>query len=317
MSEPRLVVTAGDPSGVGPEVALKALRGFPERGRVVLVGEACSLERDRARFAPDLDVELLPIEGLPEAEPGQVSAAGGAAALAVLAKGVDLVLAGRADAIVTGPIHKGAVHLAGHGGFQGHTEYLAERAGVDEVAMLLESPPLRVVHVSTHRSLRRATELDPARLDRVHELTADYARTLPTPEHRVLVAGLNPHAGEDGAFGTEEIEVIAPAIERARERHGDVIWEGPVPPDTCFARALGRPDTVVVAMYHDQGHIPLKLVARDDGINVTLGLPFVRTSVDHGTAHDIAGQGVARAESMVAALRAGLRLAGTGLAARG
>lgn len=304
----RLVVTVGDPSGIGPEVAVKALAGWPDRHRVVLVGEAAGLREAIERYAPELDVEILALEGLERAPLGSVTAAGGRAAIATLDAGLELVLSGKADVVVTGPIHKGAVRLAGLTDFQGHTEYLAERANVTEgVTMLLESDRLCVVHVSTHRSLRAATDLVPARLDRVIDLAAAYLRDLPGIEPLVLVAGLNPHAGEHGAFGDEEETVIGPAIERAR--HAGIDFAGPIAPDTVFLNALDRPGTVVVAMYHDQGRIPVKLIARDTAVNVTLGLPFVRTSVDHGTAHDIAGLGRAESTSMRAALDVAARLA--------
>ncbi|HEU4974356.1 MAG TPA: 4-hydroxythreonine-4-phosphate dehydrogenase PdxA [Baekduia sp.] len=306
----RLVVTTGDPSGIGPEVAVRALASWPERGSVVLAGEAQSLDEAVARYAPDRRLNLLPVEGLEPAPMGEVSAAGGAAAMAVLDAGIDLVLDGQADAIVTGPINKAAVREAGHGDFQGHTEYLAQRSGADgRVAMLLDSDRLRVVHVSTHRSLRAATELDPDRLDLVIDLIAVHLRDRGATAPSILVAGLNPHAGEHGAFGTEDDAIILPAIERARGRHPGVRFEGPVAPDTCFLRALDVPETAVVAMYHDQGHIPVKLMARDTAVNVTLGLPFVRTSVDHGTAHDIADRGIADPAPMVAALCAAMALA--------
>lgn len=304
----RIVVTTGDPSGIGPEVAVKALLAWPQRGRALLVGEEQSLAAAIERFAPALHVDILPLRGLEPAPVGVMSAAGGRASMAVLDAALDLLFAGEAGAVVTGPIHKGAVRAAGVTDFQGHTEYLAHRAGVEDVAMLLDSERLRVVHVSTHRSLRAATTLDPHRLDVVLELASDYAARLGGSSPRVLVAGLNPHAGEGGAFGDDEAELIAPAVERAARRRPDISFEGPISPDTCFLHALDQPDVVVVAMYHDQGHIPVKLLARDTAVNITLGLPFVRASVDHGTAHDIAGRGTANAASMRAALEAAVRL---------
>lgn len=305
----RLVVSAGDPSGIGPEVAVRALAGWPQRSSAVLVGEARSLEEAAHRYAPAANLQLLPIDRLERAPVGKVSAAGGAAAMATLDAGIDMVLRGDADAIVTGPINKAAVRAAGHDGFQGHTEYLAERAGVaDRVAMLLDSDRLRVIHVSTHRSLRSATDLDPARLDLVLDLAVETLRQRGARAPRLLVAGLNPHAGEHGAFGHEDDECIAPAVARTGARHPGVEVVGPIAPDTCFLRALDAPDTIVVAMYHDQGHIPVKLVARDAAVNITVGLPFVRTSVDHGTAHDIAGLGRADPAPMCAALGAATQL---------
>lgn len=303
-------MTVGDPSGIGPEVAVKALADFGQRDRVALIGAGPSLDDAIDRYAVGLDVERVVLEDVGAAPPGEVSAAGGAAAMAALDAAIDLALAGEVTAIVTGPINKAAVRAAGCSTFQGHTEYLAERAGVTEgVAMLLESERMSVVHLSTHRSLRAATELEPARLDRVIDLAVAHLRLRGVRAPRLLVAGLNPHAGEGRAFGDEDEDVIAPAIERARARYPSVSVDGPVPPDTVFLEALDAPGTMVLAMYHDQGHIPSKLVARDTTVNITLGLPFVRTSVDHGTAHDIAGEGRADPSSMRAALAAALRLA--------
>jgi 4-hydroxythreonine-4-phosphate dehydrogenase len=305
----RVALTVGDPSGIGPEVAVKALAAFPQRDRVVLIGEARSLAEAIERYAPALDVDRVPLDDVPAAAAGEVSAAGGAAAMAALDAGIDRALAGQVAAIATGPINKAAVRAAGFSSFQGHTEYLAERAGVSAgVAMLLESERMSVVHVSTHRSLRSATKLEPQRLDRVIDLGVAHLRLREIATPRLLVAGLNPHAGEGRAFGDEDADVIAPAIERARDRHPAVAVEGPVAPDAVFLDALDATGTMVVAMYHDQGHIPSKLVARDSTVNITLGLPFVRTSVDHGTAHDIAGTGRADPSSMRAALDAALRL---------
>lgn len=310
----RIVVTAGDPSGIGPEVAVRALAARasaarPDSAGVLLVGEAQSLEAAVSAYGDGATLRLAPIDGLETAPVGEMSAAGGAAAMAVLDAGIDMVLGGEADAIVTGPVNKAAVRAAGHTAFQGHTEHLAARAGVPgRVAMLLEAPRLRVVHVSTHRSLRSATELDPDRLDLVMDLAADHLRRTVAGSATLLVAGLNPHAGEHGAFGEEDDAIIAPAVERARDRHPDLEVVGPVAPDACFLRALDEPATAVVAMYHDQGHIPIKLIARAEAVNITLGLPFVRTSVDHGTAHDIAGRGCADPAPMLAALDAAERL---------
>lgn len=304
----RIALTVGDPSGVGPEIAVKALARWDQRNRVVLIGEERSLENAIAAYAPQLDVEIRPVTGLEPAPLGKVTAAGGAAAMAALDAGIDLLLEGEAGAIVTGPIHKGAVRAAGFEEFEGHTEYLAERLGVTEgVSMLLESSRLSVAHVSTHRSLRAATELDPGRIDRVIDLASEYLLGV-SESPTILVAGLNPHASEDGAFGDDEAETITPAIERARARHPTVRFRGPIAADSIFLMALDQPDTVVIAMYHDQGHIPVKLIARDTAINTTLGLPFVRTSVDHGTAHDIARLGTATVLPMTAALDAAVRL---------
>jgi 4-hydroxythreonine-4-phosphate dehydrogenase len=214
---------------------------------------------------------------------------------------VELVEAGTAAALVTGPINKEALRLAGYP-WPGHTELLADLCGVPEVRMLLVSDRLRVCHVTTHRSLRSA--IDAATRERVLgtiRMTAEAGPRLGFERPRIGVAGLNPHAGEGGLFGDEEIREIAPAVADARGEGIEV--SGPWPADTLFWRAAEGVFDFVVAMYHDQGHVPVKLSGFDEGVNVTLGLPFLRTSVDHGTAFDIAGRGVARWQSMAAAIR--------------
>jgi 4-hydroxythreonine-4-phosphate dehydrogenase len=220
-------------------------------------------------------------------------------------RAVELALAGVVGGVVTAPLNKEALHLAGHR-YPGHTELLAHLCGVpdDEVTMLLAAPRLKVAHVSMHTSLRQAIELvRPARIARVVHLAERALVQMGVARPRIAVAGLNPHAGESRLFGDEDADHIAPTVAALRAEGLDVV--GPLPPDTVFYRAYRGEFDVVVAMYHDQGHIPMKLVAFDEGVNVTLGLPIIRTSVDHGTAFDIAVTGKARADSMLAALRLG------------
>ncbi|HXM57827.1 MAG TPA: 4-hydroxythreonine-4-phosphate dehydrogenase PdxA [Candidatus Dormibacteraeota bacterium] len=306
---PRLVVSAGDPAGIGPEVAVKALARPEVRAMadVAVAGDPAQL-RDVARrlgLPPVASVEPAGDAGTVAA--GQLSAAGGRAAVAAVRRAVELVVAGAYDGLVTGPINKEAMRLAGFP-WPGHTELLAELAAVQDVRMLLVAEPLRVVHVTTHRSLRSA--IDAATRDRVLrtiELGAEGVRRLGVAAPRVAVAGVNPHAGEGGLFGDEESREIAPAVAAARAAGIDA--SGPWPADTLFWRAARGDFDLVVAMYHDQGHIPVKLGGFDEGVNVTLGLPFPRASVDHGTAFDIAGRGIARWQSMAAAIRVGARLA--------
>lgn len=329
---PRLAVTLGDPAGIGPEVVLKAL-AHPEvfaAARPLAVGPLPALERARAWLdGPARDLRLRPVaspaDGVyaagtvdvldpdpggfdPAACPvGVASAAGGAAAVAAVFLACDLATAGAVDAIVTAPLNKAAMHLAGHR-FPGHTELLAERTGATGVSMLLVGGGLRVVHVSTHVSLAEAIRrVTPDRVGAVIDLAAEACRTLGIARPRIAVAGLNPHAGEGGLFGDEEARAIVPAIEAARARGLDV--SDPQPPDTVFLRASKGAWDIVVAMYHDQGHIPMKLLAFDSGVNVSIGLPVIRTSVDHGTAFDIAGRGVAREESLLAAIEVAVRMA--------
>jgi 4-hydroxythreonine-4-phosphate dehydrogenase len=210
------------------------------------------------------------------------------------------------DAIVTAPLNKEAMHSAGHN-YPGHTEILASLSGTEDYAMLLYDKKLRVIHVSTHVSLLEAiTGLKRERIEKVIELANGIMKSLRVVEPRIAVAGINPHAGENGLFGNEEINEIIPAIKRMKEKGINV--EGPCPPDTVFLQAVGGKYDIVVAMYHDQGHIPLKLLGFNTGVNVTVGLPFVRTSVDHGTAFEIAWQGKADENSMVEAIKLSIKL---------
>ena len=340
---PLIGVTMGDPGGIGPEIAVKALAGgcVREQCRPLVVGcpAAISAAADRVGAPTAMHVidavskarheegviDVLPSQeaALGEWALGRPTAAGGAAAFAAVRTATDLALAGDIDAMVTGPISKEALHMAGHR-LPGHTEILAHLTGVDadQVAMMLVEGDVRVVHVSTHLSLRDACEqVKQERILAVVRLGADACRTLGVAEPRIAVAGLNPHCAEGGLFGDEEEREIIPAIERAWQMGLDV--DGPVPADTLFVKAAGGEYDVCVAMYHDQGHIPLKLlgfrwdrergalgVAR--GVNVTLGLPIIRTSVDHGTAFDQAGKGTASEESLLNAIELAAQMAGAG-----
>jgi 4-hydroxythreonine-4-phosphate dehydrogenase len=306
---PRLIVSAGDPAGIGPEVTLKALARPEVRalGDIAVAGDPAHLERTARELGLPAPERVEPAGDAGAVRPGQLSAEGGAAAVAAITRAVELIQAGTYDALVTAPINKEAIRLAGFP-WPGHTELLAELAGAADVRMLLVTDRLRVVHVTTHRSLRGAIEAATRdRVLRTIELGAGGMRRLGVERPRVAVAGLNPHAGEGGLFGDEELREIGPAVEASRAAGFDV--SGPLPPDTVFWRASGGEFDLVVAMYHDQGHIPVKLSGFDEGVNVTLGLPFPRSSVDHGTAFDIAGRGVARWQSMAAAIRVGARLA--------
>jgi 4-phospho-D-threonate 3-dehydrogenase / 4-phospho-D-erythronate 3-dehydrogenase len=317
MSRDRVVaVTMGDPTGIGPEIVAKV---FGEDGthRAVVVGDVAMMRRAvdllglelrvnpvespaEARFEPGT-IDVLPATDLPADLPyGAIDARGGGAAFEYVRRAVELAQADEVHAIATAPLNKEAMHLAGFR-YPGHTEVLAELTGVSDYAMMLVADRLRVIHVSTHVSLEEAIR----RVQPERELTvirlADRALKLLGVEHpRVAVAGLNPHAGEAGLFGTQDRDVIAPAVEAAR---GEGIGaSGPWPPDTVFMQARQGRFDIVVVQYHDQGHIPIKLMGFDTGVNVTVGLPFFRTSVDHGTAFDIAGTGQADHASMRAAL---------------
>jgi 4-hydroxythreonine-4-phosphate dehydrogenase len=255
---------------------------------------------EEARFAPGT-VDLVAATELPDDLPfGHVDGRAGDAAYRYVRRAVEDALAGRVHAVATAPLNKEAMHLGGHR-YPGHTELLAELCGVEDYAMMLVSEDLRVVHVSTHVSLEEAIRrVQPERELTVIRLAHRSLLQLGIEHPRVAVAGLNPHAGEAGLFGTEDVERIAPAVEAARAEGIDA--SGPWPPDTVFMQARGGRFDIVVVQYHDQGHIPIKLMGFDTGVNVTVGLPFFRTSVDHGTAFDIAGTGKADSTSMRAAL---------------
>jgi len=322
-----MAITLGDPAGIGPEVLLKAL-GHGEvfaACRPLVVGDRGVLERAaawvdmRPRFEGIVEIgsgryeegtvplmDLANVD-LAEAPVGEVSAGAGRAAVEYVMRACDLAMAGQAAAVVTAPLNKEAMHRAGFL-YPGHTELLAERTGAERVSMLLVGPTLRVVHVSTHVALEEAIRrVRPARVLEVIELAQRSCRMLGIEAPRIGVAGLNPHASENGLFGVQEAEQIQPAIEMARARGWTV--SDPQPPDTVFLRATRGEFDIIVAMYHDQGHIPMKLLAFDSGVNVSIGLPILRTSVDHGTAFDIAGTGQASEESMLAAIRVAVKMA--------
>jgi 4-hydroxythreonine-4-phosphate dehydrogenase len=328
---PLLAVTMGDPAGVGPEVIAKALAATEvrEQSRPLVVGDAGVmrvavkitgaplevvpiLEPEDARIEPGtlavLDLGNVDLGALRR---GVVDAAAGRVAIEAIWRAAELAVAGRVDALVTAPIHKEAARQAGLG-FPGHTEALTHLCGLPpgSEAMMLASDHLRIAHVTTHRSIASVPDaLTTERIAHVARLAAEACRLMEAPRARVALAALNPHAGEHGLFGDEEERLIAPAREQLRAEGLDV--DGPYPPDTIFHRAFEGEFDAVVAMYHDQGHVAMKMVCFDDGVNVTLGLPIIRTSVDHGTAFDIAGTGTAREVNMLSALRMAARMART------
>ena len=326
-SRPLVAVTLGDPAGIGPEIVLKALADADlfDRCRPLVIGDPRLLERaapwvgraalDFERIESPRDGRYLagtvPIFAAGLADPADVpvgveSAAGGRAAVEAVFAACDLTMAGKTDAVVTAPLNKAAMHLAGVR-YPGHTELLAERTGAGKVTMLLTGPNLRVVHVSMHVGLTEAiARVTTGRVLDTIRLAAEACRALGIAQPRIAVAGLNPHASEGGLFGNQEAEQIVPAISSARVEGLNV--SDPQPPDTVFLRATQGVYDIVVAMYHDQGHVPMKLLAFDSGVNVSIGLPIIRTSVDHGTAFDIAGTGIAREESLIAALDVAIQM---------
>ncbi|MBE3640550.1 4-hydroxythreonine-4-phosphate dehydrogenase PdxA [Mangrovicoccus sp. HB182678] len=318
----------GDPAGVGAEVTVKALAALPvpERARYAVIGDPGVLERAIAATGVVLPLALpgaqaaagaaavIPVEvpDLP-AGFGVMSPACGEAAYRYIEKAVALAMAGQAAAIVTAPINKAALNAAGHH-HDGHTGLLAHLTGRRGAWMLLASPTLNVLHVSTHVSLSQA--IARATTERVLETIRTghrHFRRMGVAAPRIAVAGLNPHCGEGGLFGTEDDACIAPAVAAARAEGIDAT--GPVPADTVYYRAHRGAFDLVIAQYHDQGHIPIKLIAFDSAVNVSLGLPVDRCSVDHGTAFDIAGTGTADHVNMLAALDYAGRLAATRQAA--
>jgi 4-hydroxythreonine-4-phosphate dehydrogenase len=320
----------GDPVGIGPEVVARAVAAPEVRAacRPLVVGSAQILRRAARQCGLDLEVVAVDTAEAPPATAGivgvldpasdleselvalplgHVSPVAGRASVAYVLRGIDLTVTRAAAGIVTAPINKEAMNLAGFR-YAGHTELLAERTGAREAAMMLITGQLRVAHVTTHVAFQRVPDLISAeRLATVFDLTWSTLQQLGIARPRIAVAGLNPHAGEHGLFGTQERDVIAPAIESAQAQGRD--FSGPWPPDTVFARAYRGQFDAVVAMYHDQGHIAIKMIGFDEGVNVSLGLPIVRTSVDHGTAFDIAGTGIARPVSMIQATLLAAQLA--------
>lgn len=316
-------VTLGDSSGIGPEVLLKSFRQGEIKYPVIVYGdlEALSYYDDKLRFATPLRKILTPgdyeegalnvldsgILRRSEITPGRLNAKSGHAAREYVIAAAKAALAGEIAAMVTLPMNKEATQMTDPK-FVGHTELIGEVCGVSDVTIMLASDQLIVTHVSTHCSLSEAiARTKQPRIRTILKMTSDaVGKLIPSP--RIAVAGLNPHAGENGLFGREEIDEIAPAVEWAREQGMPI--EGPLPPDTLFYLAVRRKKyDAIVCMYHDQGHVPLKLLDFEGGVNIALGLPIIRTSVDHGTAFDIAGQGVAQSNSFVKALDFAARLA--------
>ena len=327
MSLPRIAITMGDAAGVGPEIIVKSLARpeIYERARPVVIGDAerlrkaagivnadvavRSLDRlDDAKYAPGaidcIDLKIIP----PDLPWGQLSAVAGDAAYQFIKVATEFAMERKVDAICTAPLNKEALHAGGHF-YPGHTELLAALTGTPEVSMMLVAPKLRVIHVTTHIGLIDAiARIEPGLVERTIERGHSVLVSAGISRRKIGVCGINPHAGEHGLFGHgEEESKIVPAVEACRARGWDV--EGPLPADTLFFRA-GRGDfDMVVAMYHDQGHGPVKGLGLEAGVNITVGLPVIRTSVDHGTAFDIAGTGKADERSLIEALRQAIDLA--------
>ena len=313
MNLPRIAVTIGDPAGVGAEIVLKALadRDLIKMAEWIVIGDHVALDAVAPgyREASDSRIHFVTTGALDLTQPirfGELSANYGLAAIDYVRRATEMCLGGEADAMVTAPLNKESVTMSGQK-FSGHTEYIAELCGATESRMLLASEKLATVHVSTHIALERACRLEQKRIVRTIELGAEAMRLMLGRSPRIGVCGLNPHAGEHGMFGREDSEIIAPAVEEAQRLGYDC--SGPHSPDAIFVRGLRKEFDLIVAMYHDQGHIPMKLIDFEKTINISLGIPIIRTSVDHGTAFDIAGHGRADCRNMQAAMRMAGRMA--------
>ncbi|HEX8713515.1 MAG TPA: 4-hydroxythreonine-4-phosphate dehydrogenase PdxA [Terracidiphilus sp.] len=329
MELPIIAITMGDAAGVGPEVIMKSLahREVYSQCRPLVIGDSQRLneaglitgaalevrslaenELDHAEYEPGavecVDLKLIP----PDLPWGKLSAAAGDAAYRYIEVAARLAVQGKVAAICTAPLNKEALNAAGHK-FPGHTELLAELTGTEEVSMMLSTPKMRVIHVTTHIGLIDAiAKIEPGLVERTIARGHAALTKAGIESPKIAVCGINPHAGENGLFGYGEEETkIAPAIAACRKKGWRV--EGPLPADTLFFRAQRGDFDLVVAMYHDQGHGPVKALGLESGVNITIGLPVIRTSVDHGTAFDIAGTGKADERSMLEALRLAIELA--------
>jgi 4-hydroxythreonine-4-phosphate dehydrogenase len=312
---PLLGLTVGDPAGIGPEITLMA--GLVAIGSLAALRSARAVVPDapelheithpgEARFEPGT-LDVIPVPSDVPVPVGVLSAEAGEIAFQGVARAVELALAGDIHGIVTAPLNKEAIALAGHP-YPGHTEILADLTGTRDFAMMLTALKLRVVHVTTHVGIREMLErVTTPRVLTTIRLADRALRDMGIDSPSVGVAGLNPHAGEGGLFGDEEGRVITPAIEQARSEGIDAT--GPWPADTLFGRAVAGNFDVAIAMFHDQGHIAVKVLGFETGVNATIGLPIVRTSVDHGTAFDIAGTGRASHDSLVEAITVGAAMA--------
>lgn len=314
----KIGITIGDVAGIGPEIILKSLQNEVFRNKSIVYGSKDVLDFYNDKFNYGLEIVEISLDNqfvegkvnvidpvkikIEDFEIGQLSAKCGDAAFQYLKAAIQDAKQKKIDSIVTAPLNKEALHMGGHL-YAGHTEILADLTDTREYAMLLWSEKLKTIHVSTHCSLLKACEkVKKERVMLVIKLAAEALLKAGKTDYKIAVAGLNPHAGENGLFGGEEINEIIPAINKCKAE--GITVDGPLPPDTVFLRCLKGEYDLVVAMYHDQGHIPLKLFAFDDGVNMTVGLPFIRTSVDHGTAFDIAGKNIANENSMIKAIEA-------------
>ncbi|WP_028279219.1 4-hydroxythreonine-4-phosphate dehydrogenase PdxA [Arthrobacter sp. H5] len=328
MTIPTLALTLGDVAGIGPEITAKSLLGHDELrliSRPIVIGDEAAMRRGVSNVGGDPGkvrvitsvseatnepgtIELLQTgPSLAHVPVGELSADAGDGSYRFVVEACRLAREGEVDGIVTAPLNKAAMHAGGHK-WPGHTELLAHEFGVDNFSLVLSAGELYFFHLTTHVSLRQAIEdITPERTGNVIELVSAFTKALGNPDEPIGLAGLNPHAGENRLFGNEDADILAPAVEKARVNGINV--QGPLPADALIPAAVKGKWNMVIVCYHDQGHAPFKAVYGDDGVNITVGLPVVRVSVDHGTAFDIAGKGIAREASLVLSLERAAALA--------
>jgi 4-hydroxythreonine-4-phosphate dehydrogenase len=328
MTLPRLALTIGDVAGIGPEITAKTLLGHDDlrlKCIPVVIGDEAAMRRGVLNVGGDPDavrviatvadatntpgiIELIQTgPSLADVALGELSPVAGDGAYRFVVEACRLARNGEVDGIVTAPLNKAAMHAGGHN-WPGHTELLAHEFGVENFSLVLSAGELYFFHLTTHVSMRQAIEnITIERTLNVLELAGAFAKSMGTPDELIGLAGLNPHAGENRLFGDEDADILAPAVAKAREHGLNVV--GPIPGDALIPAAVRGKYKLVVVCYHDQGHAPFKAVYGDDGVNITVGLPVVRVSVDHGTAFDIAGQGIAREASLVLSLERAAELA--------
>lgn len=327
MKKKRIILTLGDPCGIGPEIAVKTCvrPELSAKADLILLGNEAVLRMATDRFVPEAKIHILDsaeatfkpgfINLLPSnpelsqvPEPGSPCKVGGEMALTAIDTATDACLSKQADAMVTAPVSKEAIEMTGIK-FSGHTGHIAKRCGVNDEMMMMASPRIHVGYVTTHVPLMKVSEnLSVGRVLRCLKLTHGFLQNIGGEDKPIALCGLNPHAGESGLFGDEENEILIPAVEQALEQ--DIRVEGPLPSDTLFVPGFREQYSAILSLYHDQGGIPFKMLSFDDGVNLTLGLPIHRTSVDHGTAWNLAWKGTANPSSMIAATEMAIRLCG-------
>ena len=311
-NKPNIGITMGDPAGIGPEVTLKALASSKVRGlaNFLIIGDGASIYETAKKCRLKVNSPILDLSNVPQNSfsYGKIRPSFGRVAIAYLDKALELIDEGELDGLVTAPVNKESVRLAGFRDFKGHTEYIAEKTGAKDVAMMFVGGEFKITLVTRHVPLSEVSRnLSVNSILSTIRLTDQYLKKFFNIRHpRIGVAGLNPHAGENGAFGDEETKLIKPAVKKASRFVSNIL--GPIPPDVIFYEWANKKFDAVIAMYHDQALIPFKMLHFKDGVNLTLGLPFVRTSPDHGTAFDIAGKGIADPTSMIEAIKLACRL---------